>query len=186
MLGKAASYLEKTLSEQTFPLYLEEIQEQAERAWVKYKMVLIPGVEFTKNSFAHKDSAHFLGLGISEFIDPDQDVVDITRQIREQGGIAIAAHPVSTRRFEPQTYYLWHNRHELQPEFDAWEVASGPHLFDEVIESRMPFIANSDLHHPLQVDSWKTVVHAPRHPGAILQAIKQQRVDVRFYKDAKL
>jgi len=67
-------------------------------------------------------------------------------KIRGQGGIAVAAHPVSTRKLEFQTYHLWNRRDELAQEFDAWEVASGPHLFDEVKESRLPVLATSDLH----------------------------------------
>ena len=53
--------------------------------------------------------------------------------------IGKAAHPVSTRKPEKQTYYLWDRRKELAGEFDAWEVASGPYLFSEVLQSVTEF-----------------------------------------------
>lgn len=97
----------------------------------------------------------------------------------------MAAHPVSTRRLEPQTYHLWDRRDELAFEFDAWEVASGAHLFQEVAASRLPMLANTDLHHPRQLSAWKTIVHAERHPEAILRAIRQQQLEFTFFEDSR-
>jgi hypothetical protein len=56
---------------------------------------------------------------------PPELAASIQRAIRAQGGLAIGAHPVNTRKTEKQTYGLWHRREELAPELDAWEVASG-------------------------------------------------------------
>ena len=39
---------------------------------------------------------------------------------------------------EKQTYHIWDRRHELESLFDAWEVASGPHIFDEVKATSYP------------------------------------------------
>ena len=66
---------------------------------------------------------------------------------------------------------------------DAWEVASGPFLFDEVLRSPLPKIANSDLHHPKQMTSWKTLLSCEKNPGAILQAIRKQELSYQYYKD---
>src|SRR4051794_25513946 len=49
-------------------------------------------------------SAHILALGVDEFIEANGDVSDLARTIRSKGGLAIAAHPVSTRKVEKQTY----------------------------------------------------------------------------------
>jgi hypothetical protein len=183
-LGRAAEYLNRTLTAATFPLYQELLRSEAERAWDQYQMVLLPGVELSKNSWSNHRSAHILGIGITDFISADGDIVDLCRAIRSQGAIAVAAHPVSTRRFEPQTYHLWDRREELAIEFDAWEVASGPHLFEEVRASSLPQIASSDLHTPRQINSWKTVFECERHPEAVLDAVRKQNLSFRFYEEA--
>ena len=181
--GKAAKYLNYTLTEATFPLYLEILKSEAERAWREYRMIVIPGFEVSKNSLSNHRSAHLVGLGVTEFVSADLDILEIIKQIREQDALAIAAHPVSTRKFEKQTYHLWSRREELRGLIDAWEVASGPHLFDEVLKSGLPMLATSDLHRPDQVSSWKTVFDCELSQDAILHAIRTQDLSFQFYME---
>lgn len=184
-LGKAARYLDCSLSKENFPYYLARIQEEAERAWSQYRMVVIPGYEITKNTFSNQRSAHLLALGVTNFIDPHQDIPELCQAIRQSGGISVAAHPVSTRKWEKQTYHLWDRREELASSFDAWEVASGPVIFEEVLHSGLPLLANSDLHHPKQMQSWKTVLTCERNQGAILEAICRQDLQFHFYQEER-
>lgn len=183
-LGQAAKYLEKTLTQDTFPRYMDELLAQAERAERQYGMVVIPGLELTKNSFFQHRSAHILGLGVREFISADLPPLEIVRAIRAKGGCAIAAHPVPTRKYEAQTFYLWNRREEYRHEFDAWEVASGKVWFKEVEDARLPTIASSDLHHPKQMSSWKTGFKCARNERAILQAIRDQELTFHFYEES--
>ena len=184
LIGKAAHLIGHTLTPATFPLYKAILESEATRAWERYRMVLIPGYELTKNTVSNRRSAHILGLGVRDFMWADRDVRDLARALRAQGALAIAAHPVSTQKFEKQTYHLWDRRRELAQEFDAWEVASGPHLFDEVLRSGLPLIANSDLHRPRQMTSWKTLLSCERHPEAILEAIRlQEGLKFHFHEE---
>ena len=185
-LGKSAHLLNKTLTQQNFQQYLDHIAEEAERAWKLYKMVVIPGVEITKNSLFNHRSAHVLALGVQKWISPDQEIEGILYDIRNQGGLSVAAHPVDTKKWEAQTYHLWDRREELRNQFDAWEVASGPHLFEEVRDSGLRLLANSDLHHPRQINSWKTLCAAEKKPEAIFEAIRSQKIEFRQYEDKKL
>jgi predicted metal-dependent phosphoesterase TrpH len=146
-------------------------------------MVVIPGVELSKNSISNHRSAHILALGVSEYLSADGDVAEIAQAIREHGAVSIAAHPVDSGKFEKQTYHLWNRRNELENAFDAWEVASGDRLFPEVLQSRLPKIASSDLHIARHMTSWKTILECERHPEAILDAIRKQEVQFRFYRD---
>ncbi len=182
-LGKAAGYLGRTLTPANFPLYMEILKSEAERAMKTYNMVVIPGFELTKNSISNQRSAHILGLGINTFMQADADVSILIDEIHVQGGLAIAAHPVSTRKIEKQTYHLWDRRDELASKFDAWEVASGPHLFDEVLNSGLPMIASSDLHRSQQITSWKTVMECERTVESVLEAIRKQQLSFRFYAE---
>ena len=183
LLGKTAKFLHRTLTKQNFPLYIETIKQEAERAWRQYRLLVIPGFEVTKNSLFNHRSAHVLAIGIDKYISADQDILQATREIRRHGALAVAAHPVFTGSFEPQTYHLWHRRHEIQHEFDAWEVASGPNLFSEVLHSGFKMIASSDLHHASQINSWKTIVNAEKNQEAILHAIRQQNIEFKFFED---
>ncbi len=182
VIGRASAYLGCSLTPATFPIYLEMLKSEAERAWDQYGMVVLPGFELSKNSVLNHRSAHVLGIGVSEFVWADAEVSVLARQIRSKGGIAVAAHPVWTRKIEKQTYFLWDNRDELSEAFDAWEVASGPFIFDEVAKSKLPKIASSDLHVEKQITSWKTVLHCERKPEAILDAIRNQELGYHFYE----
>jgi len=183
ILGRTARFFERTLTRASFPRYLEILRQESARAWDRYRMVVIPGYELTKNSLVNHRSAHVVVLGAEVFLSADQEIVDLLMQVRDLGALSIAAHPVNTGKFEPQTYHLWSRREELRNQFDAWEVASGAVLFEEVANSRLPMIANSDLHHPRQMTSWKTKLSCERHPHAVLDAIRRQEVDFVYFQD---
>ena len=183
-IGKAAHHLlSRTLTRATFPLYQEILKSEAKRAWNQYQMLVIPGFEITKNTMSNKRSAHMLALGVTEWVSADQDVRDISKQIRALGGLTIAAHPVPTRLKEKQTYYLWDRRQELAPLFDAWEVASGKHLFEEVLRSGLPMLASSDLHQPRQITSWKTLVDCDATAPSVLAAIRAQKITFTYFRE---
>ncbi len=185
--GFAAGALKYTLTKETFPRYLEMIHQEAERAWEQYQMRVIPGFELSKNSWSNQRSAHILGLGVTEWMAAELDILDMARGIRAQGGIAIAAHPVHTGLWEPQTLHLWNRREELREEFDAWEVASGRRYCQEVHESGLPMVASSDLHHAKQVTSWKTLLKiraGDPSVEAVLEAVREQRLEFGFWDDA--
>lgn len=184
-LGKASNFLKKTLTKETFPKYLDEIRVEGERAMKQYGMLVVPGIELTKNSVTFHKSAHILAIGITEYINADGAISDLIKRIKNQGALAVAAHPVSTRYFEHQTYQLWDNRLELAGMFDAWEVASGPFLFNEVMESGLPMIANSDFHHPKQMRSWKTLVRCELNFESFKTAIINQDIQFTFFEEAE-
>ena len=183
ILGKAAHLLDRTLTQSNFAHYIETLNREAERAWRQYRMLVLPGFELTKNHWKNDRSSHIVVLGARQYISADQDIFALLGQVREMGAISIAAHPVHTLEWEPQTYHLWSRREELATAFDAWEVASGRHIFEPVLKSGLPMIANSDLHHPRQISSWKTVLSGERHPEAVLEKIRQQKLEFRFYTD---
>ena len=183
-LGKAASYLERTLTLATFPLYLEILRSETQRAWDQYRMIIIPGYEITKNTFSNHRSAHVIGLGVNEYVPADGSIESILKAIRNQGALTIAAHPVSNGKLEKQTLHLWSRRKELASLFDAWEVGSGKSFYREVAESKLPMIASTDLHRFSQMSAWKTIVDAEKHPEAILDAIRKQQVTFHYYEES--
>lgn len=182
LMGFAAHWLNRSLTQEKFDDYIHEIEREAFRAWTQYKMLVLPGVEITKNALRTQKSAHILGIGVRQWVDPDQSVESVLRSIRGQGGITVAAHPVLT--LDPSyipTLQLWRDRDTLSDLIDAWEVASGTQLFDDVYHSGLPMLANSDLHHVKQMRSWKNLLHAPCTEGGVLQAIRNQDLTFAFH-----
>ncbi|MBC7712461.1 MAG: phosphotransferase [Rhizobacter sp.] len=183
-LGKASKVLNKTLTKNTFQQYLDLIKSEGARAMKKYGMLVIAGVELTKNSLSFHRSAHILAIGIREYISADGTIPEIISAIKKQGALAIAAHPVSTKKVEHQTYHLWDEREELKDLFDAWEVASGPHLFEEVMNSGLPLIASSDFHHEKHIRSWKTLINCEKNFESLYSAVKNQALEFTFFEEA--
>lgn len=181
-IGKTAAYLGKTLTRASFPLYQEILKSEKKRAWETYGMLLIPGYEVTKNSLLNHKAAHVVALGATEWVSADQDLKQIARSIRDAGGMAVAAHPLSPQVWKNRPYYLWDRRGELKDEFDAWEVTFHDHLLKEVIESDLPKLASSDLHRPEQIRSWKTSFSCARDWQKICQSIRHQDLSIQFYR----
>ncbi|MBN2735966.1 MAG: PHP domain-containing protein [Spirochaetales bacterium] len=180
--GWIARKLNLTVTEKNFDVYYRDIMNEKQRAWNKYNMLVIPGFELSHNTLNFHHNFHIVALGMSRFVSADQSPKDICAQIADMEGASIAAHPVHTGEFEPQTYYLWENRHELCVEFDAWEAANGKRFFNEVFESGLPMIANSDLHKMEQMSSWRTVMDANKNEKSVFQAIKNQDLELIYYK----
>lgn len=183
IIGRSSVYLGYTLTESTFPLYQAILKSEQKRAWEQYEMLLIPGIELTKNTITNHHSCHILALGVTDMILPVGDPLDWVEEIHKRNGIAIAAHPVWTRKVEKQTYHLWGRREEFRKHIDAWEVASGKRIFNEVIEEKLPFIANSDFHQRNHMSSWKTAFNVEKNISSIFSNIKDQKLEVHYFEE---
>ncbi len=185
VIGKAAQLLDRTLTRATFPLYQAILASEAKRAWEQYEMLLIPGFELTQNYISNRRSAHILAIGVNEFLAAHHDAKILARSIRAKGGLAVAAHPVWTQKKEKQTFHLWDRREELALEFDAWEVASGRHLFEEVKASGLPMLASGDLHKREQFTSWKTKLDCKKDIPSVLNAIRKQELEFVYFEEKR-
>ncbi len=182
LFGAGAKYLDWTVRADNFDSYIQEIKKEAERAWHQYKMLVLPGYEITKNSILPGLSAHYLVIGNEKFVDPNGDLKTQLRSLQNSGSLVIAAHPVNTGLREKQTYQLWNSRDEITPYIDAWEAASGSIWFQEVEDSGLPIIANSDFHLPAHMESWKTAFNCERHRDAIFASIRSQNIEFHFFQ----
>lgn len=186
LLGRAASALRLTLTQATFPHYLETIRCEAERAWSQYRMQVLPGFEISKNSLLNRRSAHILGIGIREWVGAEGSIEDVCLALKDQGALSVAAHPVHTGKWEPQTFQLWDGREKYRDHFDVWEVASGVRFSHEVHSSGLKLLATSDLHHPKQINSWKTQLRVSRgekSSDAVLDAVRNQDLEFLFWQE---
>ncbi len=165
--------------------YFAAIEREKKRAWAQYKMLLLAGIEFNKDGYTPKSSAHLLGVDLREPIDPTLDLPALIGEIHAQGGLAIASHPHEIKsEWGKNTLYLWEHVDEFAPLLDAWEIANRDDLFNPVGLRKLPFIASSDFHKPKHIHSWKTLLWCEKDPEAIKQCIRLNRdVSLTLYRD---
>jgi PHP domain len=184
LIGRVSHGLSYSLSEQTFPEYMSTLRAEALRAWMQYKLVLIPGYEITKNSFHNHRSAHLLIIGTDKYISPELPVEDVLMAAKELNALTVAAHPFPTGEIEFQTFYLWSQREKLKDMIDAWEINCRKNIYSTMLTSGLPLIANSDFHHNAHYSSWKSKIYAERNQADIFKAIRSQSID--FFLDQNM
>ncbi|MGB2600624.1 MAG: PHP domain-containing protein [Candidatus Omnitrophota bacterium] len=161
-----------TIHKEKFSDYMHLLSQEAKRAWEKYSMLVLPGIEISNNPALF----HLIGLDIKEYINPNQSVEDIVNQIHGQNAVAIACHP-HYKDSEPEMpfIHLWENHERYANLFDAWEVANRDDLFNVIGLKRFNYIAGSDFHEPRHVYSWKTLIRSEKNTKAIKEAIRENR-----------
>jgi processive 1,2-diacylglycerol beta-glucosyltransferase len=187
LIGQMVQLSGMVLSPQQVPEYFETIEKEKKRAWKKYDLMLFTGIEFNKDGYRAKSSAHLLGIDLTAPINPTLSLKEIIGEIHAQGGLAVASHPHKFQTaWGKNTLYLWEQQAEYAPLLDAWEVANRDDLFTPVGLKRLPFLANSDFHKPKHIESWKTLLFCEKEREAIKQCIRLNRdVALTLYRDQK-
>jgi hypothetical protein len=165
--------------------YYTVLERERRRAWRKYEMLVMTGLEFNKEGLTRKTSGHLLGIDLKAPISPSLSFVEIIAQIHSQGALAVAAHPhVMKSEWGKNTLFLWENQEIFAPIIDAWEIANRNNIFTSVGLKRLAFLANSDFHKPKHIYSWKTLLHCDNDPEAIKDCIRRnQHVAITLYRD---
>lgn len=175
VIGSFAGTLDKTVLPARFPAYLDELRREAERAEREYGLLVLPGVEITKEYLSQADSAHVLLIGIDRFVSADQPWEGVFHEAREQDALVVACHPHHTDHEIRDTLYFWNNREKYKRHFDAWEVANRTDLFSVVSLSNYPCVANGDFHDPAHLYSWKTLLPCERTWPAVRASVRDNR-----------
>jgi len=185
LLGKLSELSNSTLGQNQIGEYFAVIERERQRAWRRYKMLVLTGIEFNKDGYTRKTSAHLLGIDLKAPISAALDIPDIIEQIHRQGGLAVASHPhIMKSEWGKNTLYLWENQEKFAPLLDAWEIANRNNIFNDIGLKRLPFIANSDFHKPKHIYSWKTLIHAGKDAEAIKDCIRRnEHVAITLYRD---
>lgn len=188
VLGKLTNLTGMVLLPHQVDEYFNTIEEEKKRAWKKYNMILMAGLEFNKDGLTKKTSAHLLAIDIQKPIDPGLTIIETIAEIHRQGALAVASHPHEFKSaWGKDTLFFWENIDTYAPLLDAWEVANRDDIFNPVGLKRLPFIANSDFHKPKHLFSWKTALFCEKHPEAIKECIRVNRdVFITLYRDAKI
>jgi UDP-N-acetylglucosamine:LPS N-acetylglucosamine transferase/predicted metal-dependent phosphoesterase TrpH len=185
LMGKIVELANCTLPQDQVGEYFAVIERERQRAWRRYKMLVMTGIEFNKDGYTAKTSAHLLGIDLKAPISAALDIPDIIEQIHRQGALAVASHPhIMKSEWGKNTLYFWENQDKYAPLLDAWEIANRDNIFNDVGLKRLPFIANSDFHKPKHIYSWKTLIHCEKDYEAIKGCIRRnEHVAITLYRD---
>jgi predicted metal-dependent phosphoesterase TrpH len=175
-IGKLAHSFNYTITKDNFPEYMDAIRYEKERAWSKYGMLIIPGVEISKNYISSDLSAHILLIDLKDFISASCDYDEIFSEAKKQDALVVACHPHQTSGMTSKdTYYLWNNRERFAKHIDAWEIANRDDVFNVVSLKKYPYIANSDFHKARHLYSWKTLLNCAKDTESIKQCIRHNK-----------
>jgi processive 1,2-diacylglycerol beta-glucosyltransferase len=185
LIGKLSKALKLTLGPEQMDEYFDVLVRERRRAWRKYNMLVMTGLEFNKDGFSKKSSAHLLGIDLKAPINPALDLPPTIAEIHAQGGLAIASHPhIMKSEWGKNTLYLWENQEIFAPLIDAWEIANRNNIFTPVGLKRLAFLANSDFHKPKHIYSWKTLLRCEKDPEAIKECIRRnERLAITLYRE---
>lgn len=188
VIGRLSNLSNLVLAESQLEEYFEVIDRERHRAWRKYGMLVMAGMEFNKDGLTKKSSAHLLGIDMQMPIASALDLPETIAQLHAQGALAVASHPhVFKSEWGKNTLYLWENQDEFAPLLDAWEIANRNDIFAPVGLKRLPFIANSDFHKPKHIYSWKTLLQCEKQPDAIKDCIRRnEHVSITLYREGGL
>jgi UDP-N-acetylglucosamine:LPS N-acetylglucosamine transferase len=185
LIGKFSELLNFTVAADQLDEYFDMQERERRRAWRKYEMLVMTGLEFNKEGLTRKTSGHLLAIDLKAPISPSLGFVEIIAQIHAQGGLAVAAHPhVMKSEWGKNTLFLWENQEIFSPLIDAWEIANRNNIFTPIGLKRFAFLANSDFHKPKHIYSWKTLLHCDKDPEAIKGCIRRnEHVAITLYRD---
>jgi UDP-N-acetylglucosamine:LPS N-acetylglucosamine transferase len=188
LIGKYSELLNFTVAAGQLDEYFDMLERERNRAWRKYDMLVMTGLEFNKEGFTKKTSGHLLGIDLKAPIPPSLDFVETIAQIHSQGGLAVAAHPhLMKSEWGKNTLFLWENQDVFVPIIDAWEIANRNNIFTPVGLKRLAYLANSDFHKPKHIYSWKTLLQCEKEPEAIKECIrKNEKVSLTLYREGAI
>lgn len=174
-IGKIANRLRLSITAKNFDEYISEIRYEAERAWNKYEMLVIPGIEISKNYISPDKSAHILIIDIKEFIPACLNYEKIFLEAKKQNALIIACHPHHTSDIGRDTLFLWNNKDKYAKYIDAWEIANRDDVFNVISLKKFPYVANSDFHKARHLYSWKTLLNCEKDIESIKQCIRHNK-----------
>ncbi|HYA26570.1 MAG TPA: PHP domain-containing protein [Thermodesulfovibrionales bacterium] len=174
-IGKLAHRFRLSVREDNFGEYITRVREEAERALAKYGMLVIPGIEISKNYISSEKSAHMLLIDIKEFVPACWSYEKIFLAAREQDALTVACHPHHMSDMSKSTLFLWNNRDKYARYIDAWEIANRDDVFNVISLKKYPYIASSDFHRARHLYSWKTLLNCEKNVESIKNCIRHNK-----------
>jgi predicted metal-dependent phosphoesterase TrpH len=138
-------------------------------------MLVVPGVEISKNYITPEKSAHILIIDIKDFIPACMNYEKIFLEAKQQDALIVACHPHHMSDMSRDTLFLWNNRDKYAKYIDAWEIANRDDVFNVISLKKYPYIANSDFHKARHLYSWKTLLNCKKDIESVKHCIKHNK-----------
>ena len=175
LIGKLAHRFRFSVRQDNFADYMRELESEARRAWKKYGMLVIRGIEISKNYISVNESAHILLVDIKTFIPACWSYEKIFLEAKKQNALIIACHPHHMSDMSRETLYLWNNRERYAKYIDAWEIANRDDVFNVISLKKYRYVANSDFHKPRHLYSWKTLLNCDKDVDSVKNCIRHNK-----------
>jgi hypothetical protein len=163
---------------ENFAAYLDEIEREAARAWERYRLLVIPGIELSYNDLAPTEAAHAVAVGLREFVSLEKGIGPALVRASLHGAAIIGAHPYDsaddarpgrlTTRFATDPDGLARLVHRF-------ELFNRSRLFPWVARAGHASVATGDFHRLEHLDGWKTLVPCERHGEAVVAHLRSTR-----------
>jgi 3',5'-nucleoside bisphosphate phosphatase len=158
--------------------YAAELEREAKRAWGRYGMLVVPGLELTYNDVRPAEAAHALAIGLRSFVSVEDGIAGAMSAAAEAGAAVVAAHPFEasdaatgnlrlTQRFarDPGLRELAHR----------FELFNRSNLFSWVAKAGLPAVAGGDFHRVEHLTGWRTLLPCERDEEAIVRYLRSTR-----------
>lgn len=155
----------------TYNTYLRDYAKERE-------ILLIPGVEITV------EGKHVLLYNIKDFNNPPIRTFADINCIKAENNLVVAPHP-----FFPTPHALQSKLYQHIKLFDALEYCQlyipffdfNEKTLEAAKKYHLPLIGGSDTHCLIQFNKTYTLIEAEKEVESVIQAIKDQKVEVRNY-----
>ncbi len=161
-----------------FGVYLGEIEDEAERAWWTYGMLVLPGLELTDQHPEPERAAHVVAVGTRRFVGLEQGLDSALDRARDGGAVLIGAHPYEpdvARLSQRGTARLAANPDWAREAVHRLELVNRHDFFNWVARSLLPAVATGDFHVPAHLWTWKTVICCGLEPEAVIDVLRSPR-----------
>lgn len=158
--------------------YLRAVEEEAQRAWHLYRLLVMPGLELTFDDPDPLAAAHAVALGLRSYVDVAEGVETMLRAARAHGAALVAAHPYTAAEADAssrRTARFASDRETLVPLVDRFELFNRETLFGWVAESGLPSVANGDFHRIEHLAGWKTMLPCAKEEEAVIDYLRSTR-----------
>jgi 3',5'-nucleoside bisphosphate phosphatase len=158
--------------------YLAAVEDEAERAWRDYELLLLPGLELTYDDPDPAQGAHAVAVGLRSYVPVAEGVETMLRAARAHGAALVAAHPyqLGEAASSPRRTARFAADHvRLAPLVDRFELFNRHTLFSWVADAGLPTVATGDFHRLEHLAGWKTMLPCAKTEDAVIGYLRSQR-----------
>jgi hypothetical protein len=157
--------------------YVREIVREAARARRRYDLLVIPGLELTYNDRDPAGAAHAVAVGLREFVPVDDGIEAAVDTASALGAAIVAAHPFQHEhsRFASRLTQRWALDPSLRDRAHRFELFNRDQLFGWVADSGLPCVATGDVHVPVHLNGWKTLLPCAKDEASVVGYLRTRR-----------